>query len=188
MFTPMRRVRGITLIEMMMALAVLAIVLATAMPAFGKLIQSTKAQTTRSTVTAALNTARIFAVSRALHVVMCPSDDQRYCGHTTEWQHGWLIFVDADHDGVRDDSEELLSVSQALPDAVAVVTSAGRTHVDYRPDGSAPGSNVTFTVCDARGSEEATSLVINNAGRIRTGVPTSKAAAACEEVLATPSA
>ena len=113
------------------------------------------------------NTARIFAVSRTAHVVVCPSADRQYCGHTTEWQHGWLIFVDADHDGLRDDSEELLAVGERQPEGVAILSTAGRTHVDYRPDGSAPGSNVTFTVCDRRGAGDATALVINNAGRVR---------------------
>ena len=188
MQTTMRRVRGITLIEMMMTLAILAILIATAAPAFGSLIASTDAQTSRSSLTTALETARILAISRSTHVAVCPSDDQQYCGHTTEWQHGWLIFVDADHDGARDDSQDIISVPQALPDAVAILTSAGRRHVSYRPDGSAPGSNVTFTVCDARGADKATSLVINNAGRVRSGKPTPAAAAACENALAQPSA
>jgi type IV fimbrial biogenesis protein FimT len=184
----MRRVRGITLIETMMALAVLAILIATAAPAFGNLIAGTEAQTSRSTLTAALETARILAISRSTHVTVCPSTDREYCGHTTEWQHGWLVFVDADHDGTRDDSEALIVVADALPERVAILTSAGRTHVEYRPDGSSPGSNATFTVCDARGAGRASSIVINNAGRMRPGKPTATAAAACEQALAQPSA
>ena len=180
--------RGITLIEMMMVLAVLAILIATAMPAFGNLLQSTEAQTSRSSLTAALETARILAISRSTNVAICPSADTQYCGHTTEWQHGWLVFVDADHDGTRDASEEIVSVSQAQPEGVAVLTSAGRTHVSYRPDGSSPGSNVTFTVCDARGADRASALVINNAGRVRSGTPTPAAAATCEQALGRPSA
>ena len=184
----LRRARGITLIEMMMTLTVLAILIATAAPAFGNLLRSTEAQTSRSALTAALETARILAISRSTHAAVCPSADGQYCGHTTEWQHGWLVFVDADHDGSRDATEEIVSVSQAQPDGVAILTSAGRTHVGYRPDGSSPGSNVTFTVCDARGADRASSLVINNAGRVRSGQPSTAAAAACEQALGQPSA
>jgi type IV fimbrial biogenesis protein FimT len=183
-----RRARGFTLIELMMTLTVLAILIAAAAPAFGNLIQSTEAQTSRSSLSTALGTARILAVSRTKHIVMCPSTDQQYCGHTTEWQHGWLIFVDSDHDGARGANEELLSVADRQPEGVAILTTAGRTRVDYRPDGSAPGSNVTFTVCDRRGDELATSLVINNAGRVRSGKPTAAAASACEHVLDQPQA
>ncbi len=180
--------RGFTLIELMMTLAVFAILTACAMPAFGNLISSTGARAAQENLVTALNTARILAASRTQHVVVCPSADGQYCGHTTEWQHGWLIFVDADHDDVRDLGEELLAAGQQQPDGIAIVSTAGRTHVDYRPDGSATGSNVTFTVCDRRGAAEARALVINNAGRVRAGEPTPTAAADCETVLDGPGA
>ena len=177
-FAP-RRVRGITLIELLMTLAVIAILLAAAAPAFGNLIQGGHAQSSRSALVTALNTARIFAVSKTANVVVCPSPDQQYCGHTTEWQHGWLVFLDSDRDGARGDDEELINVAGVQPDGVAIRSTAGRVRVSYRPDGSSAGSNVSLTVCDHRGAGEATSLVINNAGRVRNGVPTTAAAAAC---------
>lgn len=183
-----RRARGITLIELMMTLAVVAILMAAAAPAFGNLIQSGQAQSSRSALVNALNTARIFAVSRTANVVVCPSSDQQYCGHTTEWQHGWLIFVDGDRDGVRGDDEDLLNVAQAQPAGVAILSTAGRLRVNYRADGSSPGSNVSLTVCDHRGASQATSLVVNNAGRVRSGVPTPAAAATCIAALDQPQA
>lgn len=179
---------GLSLIELLMTLAVLATLIAVAAPAFGKLIQRTEAQTSRSALTTALNTARIFAASKNAHVVVCPSADRQYCGHTTEWQHGWLVFIDADDDGLRDADEELLSVAEAQPDGVAILSTTGRTRIDYRPDGSATGSNVTFTLCDRRGSEDASALVINNAGRVRSAPATDAAAAACEQILGQPRA
>jgi type IV fimbrial biogenesis protein FimT len=188
MQTTTRNAHGFTLIELLMTLAVLGILTACAAPAFGNLISSTGARASRSNLITALSTARIFAASKTAHVVVCPSADGRYCGHTTEWQHGWLIFVDADHDDVRDDGEDVLAIGEKQPEGVAILSTAGRTHVDYRPDGSATGSNVSFTVCDRRGANEASALVINNAGRVRAGEPTPAAAAACETVLDNPGA
>ena len=141
-----------------MTLAVLATLIAVAAPAFGNLIQRTEAQTSRSALTTALNTARIFAASKTAHVVVCPSADRQYCGHTTEWQHGWLIFIDADDDGCATPARNSSASREAQPDGVAILSTTGRTRIDYRPDGSATGSNVTFTVCDRRGSEDATAL------------------------------
>ncbi|MGH8173924.1 MAG: pilus assembly FimT family protein, partial [Rhodanobacteraceae bacterium] len=91
-----RKNLGFTLIELLMTLAVVAILLAVAMPASGGLTQATKAQTARSELGAALGTARLAAVSRTKNVVVCPSRDQQYCGRTTEWQHGWVVFLDSD--------------------------------------------------------------------------------------------
>jgi len=183
-----RRTRGFTLIELMLSLAVFAILAAAAVPALGSLIESTESQTARSALITALNAARIFAVSKTADVVACPSADREYCGRTTEWQRGWIVFIDADGDGARDDGERLIEVSQAQPDGIAITSTVGRTRVIYRPDGSSAGSNVTFTICDRRGPAHATALVINNAGRVRHGTPTPTAALACEAALAHPHA
>ena len=183
MHTTTRNTLGFTLIELMMTLAVIAILIACAAPAFGNLVSGTGTRAARSNLVAALNTARILAASKTAHVVVCPSADGEYCGHTTEWQHGWLVFVDANRDDARDPGEELLAVGERQPEGVAIVSTSGRTHVDYRPDGITTGSHVTFTVCDRRGAGEATALVINNAGRVRSGEPTAAAATACETVL-----
>ena len=186
--TTPHRIRGITLIETMLALALVAILLATAAPAFGTLIARNESDVSRGSIVTALETARILAVSRSAHVVVCPSADQQYCGQTTEWQHGWIVFGDTNHDGARDVDEAILSVTQQGPAGVAILSGAGRKRIDFRPDGSSPGSNATFTICDARGVDAAQAIVINNAGRLRTGAPTATAAAACEVVLAGPSA
>jgi len=186
--TTPRRPQGFTLIEMMMALAALAILVSLAAPAFGSLIESTEAATSRNALRTALATARTFAAGKSAHVVVCPSADQQYCGRTTQWQHGWIIFIDADRDAQRSPDEDLLGASQALPEGVAIVSTSGRTRVNYRPDGSATGSNVTFTICDKRGADAATTLVINNAGRVRPGKPSPAAAASCVSVLDAPRA
>jgi type IV fimbrial biogenesis protein FimT len=188
MNTPTHRTVGFTLIEMLMTLALVAILAAIAVPAFGKLVQATEGETSASSFTAALSTARLLAVSRHANVSICPTLDQRYCGRTDEWQHGWMVFVDADRDGVRTDDEDLLSVTQAQPEGVAIVSSAGRLRIGYRPDGSATGSNATFTLCDRRGVESATALVINNAGRVREAKASHAGAQACESAIDAPNA
>lgn len=172
--------RGFTLIEMLICIAIIAILCGIAAPAFGKLIGKTHAQTARSQLAAAFNEARLAAISRETHVVLCPSEDQRKCSNTTQWQHGWIVFLDANHNREADAGETALSVGQTLGGGVAVVASSGRPRIDYQPDGSARGTNATLTICDrASGATQARTLVVSQSGRVRYGSATAENAAAC---------
>jgi type IV fimbrial biogenesis protein FimT len=174
--------RGITLIELLIALAILAVTVTLAAPAFGSLVDRTNLRNARSELSVALGEARIAAVSRSAHVVVCPSRDQRVCSDGIEWQAGWIVFVDANRDRDRQAEETALSIGQARPAGTAIVSSLGRQRAAYRPDGSATGSNLTLTFCEHGARVEASTLVINNAGRVRSGAATPAQAAACAAV------
>lgn len=174
------RNRGFTLTELMMSLAILAVLVPMAMPSYANLIGRTRGQAARADLDTALNLARISAVTRNMHVIACPSIDQQQCLHSIEWHHGWLVFGDLDHDGVRSADEPVFSAAPAQPDGVAILSTIGRVRIDYQVDGSAAGTNITITVCDHNASaSDALTLVVNQSGRIRRGVPTPTAAAAC---------
>jgi type IV fimbrial biogenesis protein FimT len=149
------------------------------MPALGGLVRSSQSHGAHNTLITALNLARSSAVSRGGEIVMCPSADLQRCDEGIWWQHGWIVFQDLDRNGSRSGDEPLINVTQAQP-GMAIVTSSGREHVTYRNDGSATGTNLTFTLCDRRGSAAASTIVVSNSGRPRLGTPTkAQAAAAC---------
>ena len=174
------QIRGFSLIELLMSMTLLAVLLTIASPSFATLMGRTRSQSARVALDTALNLARLSAISRGTHVVACPSVDQQQCLHGTEWHHGWLVFADLDHDGAHSANEPLIGVMQAQPSGVGIQSTTGRLHVDYQPDGSAGGTNLTLTVCDrAAGAANASTLVVNQGGRIRRGAATADAAAAC---------
>ncbi|MBZ0222244.1 MAG: GspH/FimT family pseudopilin [Dokdonella sp.] len=180
MLRPTASQLGFTLIELMMTLALSALLTVIALPGFGSLLAKTRTQTTWQDLAATFNAARLAAVSRAMHVVICPSSDQASCSDGELWQQGWIAFVDANRDREADANEERLDVSQNAPQGTAIVGSSARARIVYQPDGSARGSNVTLTLCN-RGARanDARTLVIGPSGRIRSGNANAENAARC---------
>lgn len=166
-----RSAAGVTLIELIFTLAVLAVLMSISAPALGSFVQAAQARSARGMLATSLALARMSAIARNVQVSVCPSVDQASCTGGTAWQAGWLVFVDANHDGKRDVGESLLEVVGAQP-GIAIATTAGRTSAGFRGDGSAAGINLTFTLCDRRGAGKASTFVINNGGRVRAGLPT----------------
>ena len=174
-----KNVRGITLIELIFTMTIVSVLCAVSLPALGSLLQSGRSRSAHNALVAALNLARSSAASRQVEVSVCPSRDGATCDNAIWWQNGWIVFVDANRDGVRSAGEAIIQVGQ-MHDGMAIASTAGRRHVTYRGDGTSAGSNLTFTFCDGRGPASADTVVISNAGRIRSGKSTAtQAAAAC---------
>ncbi|TAH45905.1 MAG: prepilin-type N-terminal cleavage/methylation domain-containing protein [Gammaproteobacteria bacterium] len=178
-----RASKGVTLIELIIVLTILAVLSSIAFPSLNNLRQSAISRSARSDLTVAISQARSSAIMKQRRVVACPSSDLDQCAHSVDWHHGWMVFVDDNRDRKRDADEQIVAVGQALPNGVAIVGSRGRYQVSFQPDGTADGSNLTFTVCDRRGPAHASSLVMNNAGRLRKGTPSpAQAQTACAAI------
>jgi type IV fimbrial biogenesis protein FimT len=88
----MRQQHGFTLIELMVTMAVLAIVIGIAVPSFNNLIQNNRSVALGEELVTALNFARSEAVKRGGRVSLCASADGIACSNN--WTDGWMVFVD----------------------------------------------------------------------------------------------
>ena len=121
-------VNGFTLLELMVTVAIVAILGALAAPNFQTLIQANRTRTVASEFMAMLNLARSEAARRGQPVSVCRSSDGRSCSSTgTGWDSGWIAFVNENHASaqekdlpVRDEDEQILQVRQDLPTGVTV--------------------------------------------------------------------
>ncbi len=171
--------RGFNLLELVTVLSITAIALCTALPWFGGVLAGQQQRTAIGELTSALASARMVAVERRRSIVACPSHGEE-CEATSFWHDGWIVFEDTNRNAQRDTGEPVLHVN-AAQSAVRIATNPGRQQIRYRFDGSSDGSNATITFCDRRGASKARTLVINNAGRVRsTDATDDQAASACE--------
>ena len=86
------RQRGFTLLELMITLAVLAILISTAIPAMRTTIQNNRMSGISNEFVTALQLARSEAIKRSAPVSVCASSDQASC--TGDWEDGWIVFRD----------------------------------------------------------------------------------------------
>jgi len=84
--------KGFTLIELMVTLAVLAVVASVAVPSFSTMINNNRSVTLAEDMAGALNYARSEAVKRSTNVTLCASADGSACDGT--WTDHWIVFVD----------------------------------------------------------------------------------------------
>lgn len=165
-----RKASGFTLVELMMTLAVAAVLAMIGAPALGNLVARSREASAEARIAGTLRHARTAAVMDNSRVIVCPSDDGRHCRPGFDWQHGWIVARDADHDGQPDPGRQILAALPPLPPGSRIITSAGRTHLVFHPDGDSAGSNARFTICHAR-ERDGKSVVVSNSGRVRIAEP-----------------
>lgn len=160
--------RGVTVIELAVAMVVLGILVAAAIPSFVQLLRDAERTTVLSELTASLNLARAEALGRGVPVSVCRSADAASCSSGT-WAEGWLVFINDDNDApaVVDAGEVILKAQQEPAPAYSLVPNNNYANfITYRPNGSV--NNIgRITYCDRRGVAEARAVLINMAGRVR---------------------
>lgn len=124
---------GFTLIELMVTIALLAILIAAVAPSFRGLLLDNQAATQANAVVTSLMFARSEAIKRNAPVVMCQSDAGADCD-AGNWADGWIVFADANNDAKVDPGEPILQTVGKLPASFALT--AAVSDITYRPDGS----------------------------------------------------
>lgn len=88
----MKNQAGFTLIELMVTIAILAIVLGIAIPSFSNILMNNRIDTAAQELYGALQLARSEGVKRKEGIRICRSNaDFDECANGTDWSSGWLM-------------------------------------------------------------------------------------------------
>ena len=88
------RSRGFTLLELMTAIAVLAILMSVGVPAFTNIVRNNQIAAQSANIVQALNLARSEALKRGVRVSVCAAATSDSCADTPAWDNGWIVFAD----------------------------------------------------------------------------------------------
>lgn len=124
--------KGFTLIELMVTIALMAIMLGMAAPNFVSFKRNSELTSISNNFLAALNTARTEAMKRNMFAMVMPANND------SDWSKGWTVFVDANDNG-RFDSTDILVMQQEAPPSYITLTGNNSTAANpsyVRYDGS----------------------------------------------------
>jgi len=166
----MNKQNGFTLLELMITLAIAAILATMAVPSFSNVIKNNRMATQYNELLTSLSIARSEAIKRGSPLVVCKSNDTSTPACGGNWHDGWLVFVDTDNDGVFNagGSDELVRIHSSLSGNNTL--QYDKDKIKYSANGLALGSNGTFTFCDDRGNNDSKGLVVNVTGRARKAI------------------
>lgn len=164
MLSERRSARGVTLIELMIGIAIVAILLSMGLPSFRTWIQNSKIRTAAESVQNGLQIARVQAVQRNRGVQFDLRDDS-----------AWTVCLQPAPPGRCPDPDDDTTIQSRFAQegetgSVIVAVSAGAVPVVFDPSGRAPGSAVVIDFdSDVLPEDESRNLrvVVTASGSIR---------------------
>jgi type IV fimbrial biogenesis protein FimT len=174
------KARGFSLVELMVAIAVLAISIGLATPSFTLLVNSNRLTSHSNELVASIQLARSEAIRRNARVAVCGSSDGSSCdASATSWEQ-WLVVLVSSSEVLR--ANQVKNSVQVMPSA-AIAGNANR--IVFYPDGLArDASNALLAasvgVCLPVARPEQNTRVVSVAGGSRVRTVSENTSAACE--------
>lgn len=172
-----RHQQGVTLVEQVLVGLIVVTLGCMAAPALAQLLRRNRLQTAQLDLVSTLHHARALAATTGRRTMLCPTRDGQRCADELHWENGWLIGHYDTNQKDQPDGSPLFTGQHH--DQITIVSTAGRRRVRFQNDGSAKGSNLTFTLCHRGRTEGALAVAVSNAGRIKNSTVTAEQARGC---------
>ena len=166
------RIRGFTLIELMVVIAIVGILASLAGPSWTQLMARNAVRAAVNDLNASLQFARSEAVRLNSPITLCPSTDAINCVNTG-FENGWIVRTGPQANAPL--QQQVLQDTLPRQKVRVGVTGTAPSALTFLPNGLPAGNfaGVTVAVCptDASLSALTRTMVISRAGRIRLEQP-----------------
>ena len=164
-------VKGFTLIDLLIVLAIMGVLLSIGVPSFNSFIVNTRLINYSNEMVRALNLARSEAAKQNYRVTVCKSSTTTAstpaCNNSRAWEDGLIVFVDKNNNQVLNAGEKVILGLHALKSGFFYQSSYAN-YISYRPDGRSH-INGNFRICSPDSDfPRFSKVVISDTGRIST--------------------
>ena len=129
--------RGMTLVELLFTLLVLAILVAMAAPSFRDASLGGRLTATANSLLGSIQVARSEAIKANAPTTLCASADGLTCAVSGDWDQGWIVLDSADN---------VIHSEPAQPNGFKVVEAAAERTFTFQPIGIGNTAGL-FTIC-----------------------------------------
>ncbi|HHJ16839.1 MAG TPA: prepilin-type N-terminal cleavage/methylation domain-containing protein [Gammaproteobacteria bacterium] len=161
----MKNAHGFTLVELMVTLTVIAILATVAVPSFTNTIKDNRMVAQINRLAGSLAIARSDAIRFGREATVCVSSDQATCTGETNWELGWMVWVDLNGNNLMDAGEERQFV-EGMPGGMTFTSNTGTSEFVYSTQGTAASG--TLELCDDRTAETGRQVRVSSTGRPNT--------------------
>ncbi len=174
------RPQGFTLIELMVTLAIAAILMFLAVPSFVSYQRNAQLTSAANTLLAAINAARGEAMKRGMSAMVVPT------GNGSDWTEGWVVFVDKNNNREYINTDDITVLTQTkVPSGISITGNGTAAEspayimfdaagYSKKKNGSFGNLSISFVRSDlaaADGYRQTRKIKILSTGRVRMCTP-----------------
>jgi len=163
-----KTVKGFTLYELLITMAIVVIITSIGIPNFSSLIKSSRSDNLYHNIFTLIQYTRSKAAFFASDVILCPTENKKSCHKN--WSYPLMIFIDKNGNKERDQQETIDKMVTLLRKDEKVIWKAfGSTrYIRFVSDGSTEYQSGNLTICPANNDVKyIQKIILYKSGRAR---------------------
>ncbi|WP_368923646.1 GspH/FimT family pseudopilin [Comamonas aquatica] len=110
----LKKIKGFTLVEILIVLTILGIFSSLAAPSISSMIRSNRIAGKANIISSSIKVAKSESIKQGKIFTLCPTINFSTCADSNEWNTGWILFSDDDNNKEPNNPTEIILIQNSL--------------------------------------------------------------------------